>query len=466
MTSQSRSALAVAAATLLGTALIPAGSRDVRDLRIFLLILVMIMAALATLGKEPAERTTRLYRPDQPHQAAFWIGLLVFAWSLLRALDLNMASQAVLFVFGITVAGSAALAVGRGLFGNAAFLVFLGAYLVVALGVLAATRDSLPNIDVVQFQQDASDALLRGENPYAMRFPDIYPPVFSERFYGPGVSVDGQLQFGYPYLPLSLLVIAPFEALLGDFRIAHVLALVGSALIISRIRPSGRSRWLATLFLLVSPGFYVIEFGWVEPLLILAAALVVLGASRNSEATPYLAGGLLGLKQYSPLLLPASLLLLDRPWRFRSVVGLFAKAGLIVAVTVLPFFLWNPGEFTWSVVELQFEQPFRSDSISLMATWARVFEQPPRIVTSLVPLVVVAAASVAIWRRTPAGPQGFALAAGFTLLVAFGFSKQAFTNYYILVIGLLFLGAAAGDEGRDDEEDKRDVRDGRALRTS
>jgi uncharacterized membrane protein len=178
--------------------------------------------------------------------------------------------------------------------------------------------------------------------------------------------------------------------------------------------------------------------------MILAGALVVLSASRRSTATPFLAGFFLSVKQYSVLLLPVSLLLIERPWRAQEVLAWLSRAALVIAVTVVPFFLWNPGEFIWSVVELQFEQPFRPDSVSFMALWAELFGQPGRLVTTLLPLVLVAAVSIAALYRTPTGGQGFALAAALTMLLAFSFSKQAFTNYYILVVGLLFLGAAAG----------------------
>ena len=44
-----------------------------------------------------------------------------------------------------------------------------------------------------------------GANPYAITFPDIYRQ--NGDFYGPGLSVGGRLQFGFPYFPLSLLLV-------------------------------------------------------------------------------------------------------------------------------------------------------------------------------------------------------------------------------------------------------------------
>jgi len=45
-------------------------------------------------------------------------------------------------------------------------------------------------------------------------------------------------------------------------------------------------------------------------------------------------------------------------------------------------------------------------------------------------------------RRTPIGPRGFALSTALVMLVAFSFSKQAFANYYLLVVALLFAAVA------------------------
>ena len=46
-------------------------------------------------------------------------------------------------------------------------------------------------------------ALARLDSPYSITFPNIYP---DESLYGAGLVVDGQVQFGFPYPPLSLLM--------------------------------------------------------------------------------------------------------------------------------------------------------------------------------------------------------------------------------------------------------------------
>jgi hypothetical protein len=52
------------------------------------------------------------------------------------------------------------------------------------------------------------------------------------------------------------------------------------------------------------------------------------------------------------------------------------------------------------------------------------------------------AIALALW-RAPRTPAGFAAASALVFLVFFAFNKQAFTNYYSLVIGALCTAAAA-----------------------
>jgi len=47
--------------------------------------------------------------------------------------------------------------------------------------------------------------------------------------------------------------------------------------------------------------------------------------------------------------------------------------------------------------------------------------------------------------RAPRSPAGFAAATAFTFILFFAFAKQAFCNYYFLVIGMLCAALAASD---------------------
>jgi hypothetical protein len=82
------------------------------------------------------------------------------------------------------------------------------------LGGLMIRAEPKPYIDVWYMQQRACDLLLRGENPYAALYPNIY-----HGGWGYGAAVvrgDSILSFCYP--PLSILLALPGYYLAGDVR--------------------------------------------------------------------------------------------------------------------------------------------------------------------------------------------------------------------------------------------------------
>lgn len=345
----------------------------------------------------------------------------------------------------------------------------------VGLGLFVLHAAPQPGVDVCLFQRESAAALLAGRNPYAITFADPYPA--DANVYGPGLSVGGRLQFGYPYPPLPLLMILPAHAL-GDFRFAQwaALGIAGAFIAIAKGRsrdckgavdpttecplPHGRgsfnrrdradSSWgvpVAALLLFSPSTFFVLEAGWIEPLCVLFLAATVFFGSRvgvRSWAAMGLVislGLLIASKQYMVLVLPLIGLLpagsrCDRWVRLISALAIAAAASL-------PLALWNLPAFLHSVVWLQFGQPFRPDSLSLPAMlWAVARVQAPAW------LAFVAAGGVAACCRwaLPRSAGNFALAAGATLIVFFAFNKQAFCNYYFLVLGC--LAAALGAAGR------------------
>jgi len=336
-------------------------------------------------------------------------------------------------------------------FGKIAFVAFVTLFSIVLLWVLVVTRDTHELIDVVMFQTNSAEALAEGINPYGMTFPDIYGAE-SDKFYGPGVSVDGVLQIGFPYPPLSLLIVAPFEWIFGDVRIALAIALIASSALMAGLSSGWRARSAATSFLLVAPLPYIVRLGWTEPLLVLGLVAVMVSTSSGWRGTSYVSGLMASLKQSAVLAVPSTLLLFERPWSRAQVVGHFLRMALIVAVTTIPFFLWNPAGFLSSVVEFQIIQPFRADSLAFPAVWAMYVGEPSSIVTTFVPLVLVIVGVTLSLRRTPTGSRGFALSTALVMLVAFSFSKQAFPNYYLLVIALLFAAAACPIDDSEDAD--------------
>jgi hypothetical protein len=139
-------------------------------------------------------------------------------------------------------------------------------------------------------------------------------------------------------------------------------------------------------------------------------------------------GLLLGIKQYAILAAPLAPFLLPNRSGWRLVLKSAAVATFIVA----PFFLWDPVAIFRSVVLWQFRQPFRTDSLSYAALAARTIGVQPGIWLSL---LVCGGVIWLAFQRSPRNAFGFAMSLSLVLLVFFAFSKQAFCNYYFLVIG-------------------------------
>jgi hypothetical protein len=124
-----------------------------------------------------------------------------------------------------------------------------------------------------------------------------------------------------------------------------------------------------------------------------------------------------------------------RPLRRFYGIGL-----LSAAIVTLPLALWNVPAFWKDVVALQVHQPFRADALSYLAYWASLGHAPPPVwIAFAVALVGIA---VSVWRM-PRSPAGFALGFALVFFLFFAFNKQAFANYYFLVIGALCATAAA-----------------------
>ena len=288
-----------------------------------------------------------------------------------------------------------------------------------------------PAIDVLVFQQMGAEGLLHGQNPYAFRYPSLYPP--GTPFYGPGVvGADHRLDYGFPYFPLSLLMVVPAYALGGDIRFAHVIGVVATAGLMGVARPGRRAGLAAILFLLTPTVFFVVEHSWTEPLLAFTFSLAMFCALRWQRGLPYALGLLFATKQYTVFMVPLVWLLIDEPRTLKKMVVLLAQAAAVALAITLPFFLWDPRAFYRAVVAFQFLQPFRLDALSYLVWLHHTY---PRLTIGWwVPFVsVVPAIALALW-RCPRTPAGFAAAVTMVYLTFFAFNKQAFANYYYFVV--------------------------------
>lgn len=313
-------------------------------------------------------------------------------------------------------------------------------------------------VDVIAFQRIAAQALIDGENPYSTTYPDIYPPDVSKQVYGEGISLNGVLTRGFPYPPTSLLPVVPAH-LLGDARIAHQIAITISVLLLLAFAGATVGSRVAVISILMAPGILGMPAGgWTEVFLGAALAGAVLMYWRGNRFSQYSLGLLLSLKQYTVMFLPLVPLIASR-----GSPAVFGKRdALRVAVGVLPwlaltiaFAAWDLKAFVQSVVLWQFEQPFRPDSLSLAVSAVRAFGWPPLDWFSWLPVVSGGTAGLVAYRRIDRTPAGFARGVAFVTTWFLLFSKQAFANYYFLVIAAMAV-ALAAESNRSQAEPAHD----------
>lgn len=435
-----RGSLAAGAALALAYALY-VGRGGAYPIPLALLALSLVLAGAALLSRT----RPRVVWPRGLHRVLAY-GLaaqfaLLAVWPLTNPLAFSSPSAYAPFWLGMAVAGAIAVAPILGVRGTSWWR--LGALLLVhfLIGVWVISQAANPFIDVFVMQRDGARALVDGVNPYLPIYPNIHGP--DSPYYGPGLVVDGELTIGFPYPPLSLLLVAPAELLAGDPRYAHLVAVELAALVMAVIRPGRIGTGAALLYLFTPWTFLMVAGSWTEPLVILMVAAVALCAVRAPRFLGIALGLLIAIKQYALLGLPLALLLLGTDTRMRWRIGWQAVA--VAAALTLPFFLWDPAAFSWSAIGSLAGQAFRPDSLTFLAILPG--EWGPRL--SLLGFVLLVPAFFIVWRRAPRTAFGFGAALAFLLLVFFSFSRQGSGNYHFAVIGALCCAIAVLGDAAD-----------------
>ena len=324
--------------------------------------------------------------------------------------------------------------------GRAAMVAAVG-----GLGLLWLAANST-GIDVLMFQEVGVDRLLSGENPWAPGFPNRYTPAQTEAFYGPGLADGNRLNFGYPYPPLSLLLALPGE-FVGDLRVMHLLAmLVAGWLLLTMVHDSWASRAGGVLFLTTPLLLRVVEWSFTEAFMVATLVATLWALRRGRGAASVLALGLfLASKQYAVLFLPVILWVAPTLRTTAERWWLTWRAVLVAAVVTVPAALWDLGDFVFSIGILHLRQPFRSDSLSVLAFSVNHWDVPPE--SSFLVLSLVATLAGLWWVLTRAPRTWWGVAAGVAVvqLAFLLFNKQAFTNYYLFVAAVLCMGVALRD---------------------
>jgi hypothetical protein len=308
---------------------------------------------------------------------------------------------------------------------------------VLAAGVWVIRASPNPFIDVYVFHQSSSEALLQGRNPYELTTPNIYGDT---KFYGAAFVKDGQLTIGNPYPPLSIYLSFLGYALARDIRYSHLIAILVAGLLMAVMRPDQEALLATYLFLFTPRLYFVLEQSWTEPLVLCLLIAVVWSALHRPGLKFILLGLLIASKQYMLFIFPLIFKLFPpgtpRQKTVRSCAWVVGTAFTVTA----PLAFWNFPAFLWNVGLFQWYQVFRMDSLSYAALYARMFGQTP---SQFIPFIVLGAALFIVWRYGEHSPAGFAAGLAFCLGLFIAFSKQAFCNYYFLVVGTLCCAFAA-----------------------
>jgi hypothetical protein len=383
--------------------------------------------------------------------SAHWLTTAVLIWGLLQCGFLFFRRQdsdgrmfaakgQLLFQVGIGLAALATLAVWllrdqKPRLQSVALYCGIGLHFALALGVLRMAK--APHIDVWTVEMDAAKALVSGVNPFTITFPDPYHGT--SNFFPAGVSVDGRLQFGFVYPPLTLLLCLP-GYLFGDTRFSTLAAMTLSAILIARARPGTLASLSALVLLFMPRTFYVLHRAWTDPTIVLATAAVVYLAIRAPKYMYIAAGLYCCLKQHMFIGAPALILLLPQPWSLRQVAVFYAKVGAVGLLVTLPLALWDFPAFVNSVLNIR--EVFRTDSLGVLALLANTGVAHLSKWTGIGVAAVVGA--LCVW-RAPRTPAGFALAAGLTHFSLYLFSTHAFCNEYYNVFGSLCIVLGLGN---------------------
>jgi hypothetical protein len=298
----------------------------------------------------------------------------------------------------------------------------------VAIGIAANLNWGFANIDVFQFQQTSSQALLHGQNPYS-------PIVPSPEIVAPGVPAWLQLHF--PYGPILPVLEAPFR-LLGDIRVLHIVAAVITAvavlLLARRAGTLDRSACVVMAFPLTAG---MVLFSWVDVITMAGLAVWLVTFRTHPRVATFALVLTLAAK---PTTLIAIVPIFFWSIRARRQVII---AGVIAALFVLPFAaITGFAQFYYNVAGVQLAVLPRLDSLTVNS-YLNAFNLP--ILPFAMSAAIVLATTVLVLRRRPNSYGDLLTGTAVIATASFLVAKWAYFNYYYISAVLLMLAIAGND---------------------
>jgi hypothetical protein len=292
-------------------------------------------------------------------------------------------------------------------------------------GILTNITWGFANFDVFQFQQNASQALLHGHNPYS-------PVVPSREMVAPGVPA--WLHLHLPYGPTLPVLEAPFR-LLGDIRVLHIVAaLIISVAVLVLARRAGTLDRTACVVMAFPLTMGMVLFSWVDVITMAGLAVWIVSFRSHPKVATFALVLALGVK---PTTLIALLPMFFWSIRARRQVII---AAIIAALFVLPFaIITGVSQFYYNVLGVQLDVFPRLDALTINS-YLNAFHLP--ILPFAVSALVIAAATVLVLRRRPNSYGELLTGTAILATVSFLVAKWAYFNYYYIPAVLLMLAIA------------------------
>jgi hypothetical protein len=298
----------------------------------------------------------------------------------------------------------------------------------VLIGIATNLAWGFADIDVFQFQQASSQALLHGQNPYTpiVPSPEMVPP-----------GVPAWLQLHFPYGPILPVLEAPFR-LLGDVRVLHIVAALvtaGATLLLARRAGTlDRSACVVMAFPLTAA---MVLFSWVDIITMAGLAVWIVSFRTHPRIATFALVLALAAK---PTTLIALVPIFFWSIRARRQVII---AAILAALFVLPFAaITGFSQFYYNVLGVQLAVLPRLDSLTVNS-YLNALNLP--ILPFAVSALIVVAATVLVLRRRPASYGELLTGTAVLASVSFLVAKWAYLNYYYIPAVLLMLAVAGNN---------------------
>lgn len=312
-------------------------------------------------------------------------------------------------------------------YANLFFYFFILSAFIMRLVIIHASP--WPPIDVYAILREAPQKFLAGVNPYNT----LYTHVF------PGITPDY-----FAYWPAAFILQIPFITLLPDPRILHILADIGTAILIYLIGNRSKTGSLLALLYLFRPlSLFIIEGSWLTPLDFFFVTLTFhLLVNRKH---PIAAGILLGILTSIQFFFGVLFLFFGKYLKFSKK---FTVSFLLtVSVIVFPFFALEPGKFFSQTIGVYFRSPPHPSilihtSLNINTLFFTILGKD---IPSFSQNVFIFAIFIWIFIKQMEEVSAVVGSSALFFYTVFLFGRQAFANYYYLVASFLILWMAVLD---------------------